>query len=104
LVNLSNAADLNGLMSQIQTAATNSGSNPASALFGSFSMGSIVVGIVAGLFGSAYFLYGKRQGNFPMLFTGMALWVVPFFISSVLWLSLACGALAFAPFVIGRYF
>ena len=104
MVSLSNAAGFNGLMRQVQAETAKSAANPASSLFGHFSMGALVVGVVAGLFGSSYFLYGKRQGNSSMLFTGVALWVVPFFISSALWLSLACGALVFAPFVIGRYF
>ncbi len=102
---LPNAANLNSLMHQVQAAAAKSASGPgASSLFGNFSTASIVIGIIAGLFGSAYVLYGKRQGNFSMLFTGMALWVVPFFITSTLWLSIACGALAVAPFVVGGYF
>ena len=72
-------------------------------MFGSFSMATIIIGLVAGLFGSAYFIYGKRQSNFTMLFTGLALWVVPFFVSSAVWLSISCGALIFAPLVISRY-
>jgi hypothetical protein len=100
---LPSATSLNGLINQVQNAAAKPASGSPWSLFGSFSMASIMIGLVAGLFGSAYFIYGKRQSNFVMLFSGMALWVVPFFVTSAVWLSISCGALVFAPFVIGRY-
>lgn len=101
---LPNAASLNKMIHQVQSGTAKSVSKPASfSLLGHFSAASLAIGIFAGLFGSAYFMYGKRQSNFSMLFTGMALWVVPFFITSALWLSLACGALVCAPFVVNRY-
>jgi hypothetical protein len=104
LINLPDVSNLNGLMNQVQSTAAKSSSNPNSfSLFGHFSTASLLIGLLAGLFGSAYFMYGKRQANFSVLLTGVALWVVPFFITSVLWLSLACGALVFAPFIIARF-
>ncbi len=103
MINLQNSTNLDGLINQLQTAAGNSTSGPASSLFGNFSMSSLVIGLFAGLVGSAYFLYGKRQGNLPLLFAGLALWVVPLFISSVLWLSLSCGALIIAPLLFVWY-
>ena len=76
---------------------------PVSSLFGSFTAATIIIGLLAGLFGSAYFMYGKRQQNYPVLVAGVALWIVPFFITSALWLSISCGTLVFAPLVISRY-
>ncbi len=76
---------------------------PVSSLFGSFTTTTLIIGLLAGLFGSAYFMYGKRQQNYPVLLAGVALWIVPLFISSALWLSISCGTLVFAPLVISRY-
>lgn len=101
--NLQNAVNLNGLLHQVQTAAGQPSAQSSASWFGSFSMATLVIGIFAGLCGSAYFIYGKRQGDFTMLFTGMALWVVPLFITSAIGLSLTCAALVVAPFVIGRF-
>lgn len=104
MINLANAANLNGLIQKVQKGTIPGASNPATSLFGHFSTATLVIGLLAGLVGSVYFLYGKRQSNFSMLFTGLALWVVPFFITSALWLTVACGALAVVPFVVGQYF
>jgi hypothetical protein len=72
-------------------------------LLGNMSMTTIIVSLVAGLVGSAYFMYGKKTCNFRMLFSGVALCVVPYFISNTILLILACAAMAAAPFVIERY-
>lgn len=77
------------------TAALNIGS-----LLGNMSMTIIVVNIVAGLIGSAYFMYGKKRSNVKMLGCGVALCVVPYFISNSILLIIACLAMAAAPFVI----
>lgn len=103
MANLANGINLNGLMQKVQAAAAKSPAASSSSLFGSFSMTAIFIGLVAGLFGSVYFIYGKRKGNFTWLFSGIALWVVPLFIRGVLGLSLTCGALVLAPFLLGRY-
>ena len=94
---------LNGLINQVQAHGAPSVAGSASSLFGNFSMATLVIGIFAGLVGSAYFLYGKKRSEFPWLFAGLALWVVPLFITSAVWLSLSCGALICAPIVVTRY-
>lgn len=104
MINVQDTSGLNGLISQLQTTAAQSASSPASSLLGNFSMSTIIIGLIAGLVGSAYFIYGKRQGDYPLLFSGMALWFVPLFITSTLWLSISCGALVCAPFIMSRYF
>lgn len=94
---------LNGLINQVQSNGAPSIAGSASSMFGNFTMTTLVIGIFAGLVGSAYFLYGKKRSEFPWLFAGLALWVVPLFITSALWLSLSCGALICAPILVTRY-
>jgi hypothetical protein len=72
-------------------------------LLGSMSMTVIVVSLVAGLVGTCYFMYGKKNSNFTMLFSGVALCVVPYFIGNTILLIIACAAMAAAPFVIERF-
>jgi hypothetical protein len=63
-------------------------------------MGSLFVGLMAGVFGMAYFTYGKKQAKFTPMITGVLLCIYPYFIDSVLWLSLIGGLLLAAPFFI----
>lgn len=64
------------------------------------SLGSLIVAIVSGLLGMAYFIYGKRDQNLAFLFAGIGLCVVPYFVGGV-WLELlVSAALAAAPFVL----
>jgi hypothetical protein len=72
-------------------------------LLGNMSMTTIIVSLVAGLVGSGYFMYGKKTCNFTMLFSGVALCVVPYFIGNTILLIVACVAMTVAPFVIARY-
>lgn len=61
---------------------------------------SLVIGIVTGAIGVAYFVYGKRQARFVPLIAGMLLCVYPYFLASIP-LMLAIGAaLIAAPFLI----
>lgn len=55
---------------------------------------------MAGVFGMAYFVYGKRQAKFVPMVAGALLCVYPYFIDSVLWLSVVGGLLLAAPFLI----
>jgi hypothetical protein len=61
---------------------------------------SLLVGMLAGVFGVAYFAYGKRQAKFVPLICGVALCVYPYFFDSVLWLTIVGMLLLAAPFVI----
>jgi hypothetical protein len=67
-------------------------------LLGNMSMTTIMVSLVAGLVGSGYFMYGKRTQNLKMVFSGIALCVVPYFISNSVLLVVACLAMTAAPF------
>jgi hypothetical protein len=61
---------------------------------------SLLIGMMAGVFGVAYFVYGKRQVNFTPMIAGVLLCVYPYFFDSVIWLSVIGVLLLAAPFVI----
>ncbi|MEO8038434.1 MAG: amino acid transport protein [Betaproteobacteria bacterium] len=63
-------------------------------------MNALFIGLVAGAFGMAYFVYGKRQAKFVPMFSGMALCIYPYFFDSALWLCVVGVLLLAAPFVI----
>ena len=63
-------------------------------------MTSIVFGIFAGAVGMGYLVYGRRQAKFVPAIAGILLCVYPYFIDSVLWLSVVGAVLVAAPFVI----
>lgn len=66
---------------------------------------TLLIGMLAGVFGAAYFVYGKRQAKPVPLVGGVLLciypyFIYPYFIDSVLWLSSGGLLLLVAPFVI----
>jgi hypothetical protein len=61
---------------------------------------SFFVGFIAGVFGLAYFVYGKRQTKVSAMIAGAMLCIYPYFINSLLWLCVVGGLLLIAPFVI----
>ncbi len=96
---------LSGLDNMITKAQSGSpGSDPTGlglgSLLGHMSATVICVNLLAGLIGTAYFMYGKKTANFKVVGWGIALCVVPYFISNTLLLIAACIAMAAAPFVI----
>jgi hypothetical protein len=56
--------------------------------------------MLAGVFGVAYFVYGKKQTKLVPMVAGVLLCIYPYFIDSVLWLSIVGILLIAAPFVI----
>ncbi|MEO7743063.1 MAG: hypothetical protein ABIR98_09015 [Usitatibacter sp.] len=64
------------------------------------SAATLAIGMFAGVFGVAYFVYGKRTGKLAPLITGVLLCIYPYLIDSVLWLSVVGILLLAAPFVI----
>jgi hypothetical protein len=60
---------------------------------------SILFGVVAGAIGMGYFIYGRRQTKFVPIIAGILLCVYPYFLDSVLWLSIVGVLLVAAPFV-----
>lgn len=64
------------------------------------SSASLLWGVLFGAIGSGYFVYGKRQQHVVALLCGLALIVVPYFVTNS-WLIVAVGAaLAATPFVL----
>jgi hypothetical protein len=63
-------------------------------------MNALFVGLIAGAFGMAYFVYGKRQAKIVAMLSGIALCIYPYFFESVLWLCVVGAALLVAPFVV----
>jgi hypothetical protein len=62
-------------------------------------MSTLVLGFVAGVFGMAYFVYGKRAARLTPMICGGLLCVYPYFISSTLWLCVVGALLLAAPFL-----
>jgi hypothetical protein len=60
---------------------------------------SFVVGLFAGVFGMAYFVYGKRSGKLTPLIVGVLLCVYPYFVEG-LWLYVVGAVLLVVPFFI----
>ena len=44
----------------------------------------LFIGLIFGSIGFGYFIYGKRQKRKPVLYTGVALMVYPYFITGTL--------------------
>jgi hypothetical protein len=63
-------------------------------------MSSLIIGIMAGIVGSAYFMYGKRASKPVAMVAGGMLCIYPYFSDSLVWLCVVGPLLAVAPFVI----
>jgi hypothetical protein len=61
---------------------------------------NLFIGIVAGGFGMAYLLYGRRQAKFAPVIAGLLLCAYPYFVDSVFWLCVVGVALIAAPFLL----
>jgi hypothetical protein len=63
------------------------------------TMTYLFVGLITGLFGMAYFVYGKKQQQFMPMLAGIALCGYPYFIDT-LWLNILVGVvLIIVPFI-----
>jgi hypothetical protein len=63
-------------------------------------MEGLIIGFIAGVFGAAYFVYGKKQAKLSAMICGVLLCVYPYFVENA-WLSIAVGALLMAvPFFV----
>ena len=65
-------------------------------------MGDLWVGLIAGAFGTGYFIYGKRQGKTLTMLAGVLLCVYPYVIDGLLWQCVIGVLLVAAPFVLDR--
>ncbi|HED19269.1 MAG TPA: hypothetical protein ENI74_07185 [Gammaproteobacteria bacterium] len=58
----------------------------------------IIWGMVFGAIGFGYFVYGKKQKAVVPLFVGIALFIVPYFLSNLYILVIVCTALVVLPY------
>ncbi len=65
-----------------------------------FTTTALILSVVFGAFGTAYFIYGKRQQQIVPLLAGVVLCVFPYFISNTLLMVLVGVALLVTPFII----
>ncbi len=61
-------------------------------------MSTLIIGFIAGVFGAAYFVYGKRQQKFSPMLCGVLLGVYPYFTSNPFILVIVGMALLATPF------
>jgi hypothetical protein len=64
------------------------------------NLNGMLIGFIAGVFGVAYFVYGKKQVKFSAMLSGVLLCIYPYFFESVLWLTVIGAALLAVPFLI----
>jgi len=64
------------------------------------SPSQLFIGLVAGAIGVGYFVYGKREGRFVAMLSGVGLCVYPYLVTGTLWLCVVGGALLAAPFLL----
>ena len=62
-------------------------------------MNTLYVGFIAGVFGMAYFVYGKRQSKVSAMIAGAMLCIYPYFIDSLVWLCVVGGLTAHCTFL-----
>ena len=63
---------------------------------------TLLWGTLFGGMGIGYFIYGKKQKNPVAFFTGISLFVIPYMITDVLFLVVACIVVMALPFFIKR--
>jgi len=59
----------------------------------SLDFGWWMISFLVGGIGFVAFVYGKKQGRSPALVAGIALIVFPYFVSSVLWMTVIAAAI-----------
>lgn len=63
-------------------------------------MNGLIVGIITGAFGMAYFVYGKRQSKIVPIVSGVLLCIYPYFTENPYALFAIGALLLAAPFVV----
>jgi hypothetical protein len=64
---------------------------------------SLMLSFFFGVFGLAYFVYGKKQANWVAMLCGAGLCLFPYVVSSILWMVMIGIALLVLPFVFRDY-
>ncbi len=60
----------------------------------------LILGLIFGIIGSAYFVYGRKQQHATALFAGVALMIFPMLVSEEVWLIIGGLAFTVLPFVV----
>ena len=60
----------------------------------------LILGLIFGIIGSAYFVYGRKQQHTSALFAGIALMIFPMLVSQEVWLIIGGLAFTVLPFVV----
>lgn len=63
----------------------------------------LLLSMVYSTVGLGMFMYGKKAVRFVPLLAGIALMIVPYFVGSLLWMSIICIPLMVSPFILGRF-
>jgi hypothetical protein len=63
----------------------------------------LFVGMIAGAFGAAYFVYGKRQHKFAPMICGVLLCVYPYATDNLIWLCVIGAVLLAVPFFVTNF-
>jgi hypothetical protein len=66
------------------------------------SAGWLLLSMFYSTIGLGMFIYGKKALRFVPLIAGLLLMILPYFISSLLWMSVVSIILMACPFFIGR--
>jgi hypothetical protein len=59
---------------------------------------ALLVGLMVSLIGSAYVLYGRKQGHTVALLCGLVLTLIPWFLTNPRALAISCALLMGLPF------
>ena len=63
---------------------------------------TLMIYVLTGVGGMAYFMYGRRQQNAAFLFTGVCLCIYPYLFNGLVMLILIGLVLLAAPFLVNR--
>ena len=63
----------------------------------------LLLSMVYSTVGLGMFMYGKKAVRFVPLIAGLLLMIVPYFLDSLLWMSVTCVLLMASPFLLGRF-
>lgn len=65
--------------------------------------GALMASLIVGLFGSAVFIYGKKQSRLPHMLAGVVLTIFPFFITNPLFVVGIAACVLLLLFLAVRY-
>ena len=66
------------------------------------NVASLLWSVLFGSIGLGYFMYGKRQSNMIIRYTGLALMLYPYFVSSTVAMVIVGIVLIFLPKILSR--